>query len=97
MECEFSPLAEADLIEIGDYIAQDNPSRAASFIEELLAQARKITRMPTGYPLREELVPGLRMCPHGRYIFFFRVAGNVVRIERVLHSARDIDMDDFLI
>jgi plasmid stabilization system protein ParE len=28
MQCVFSPLAEFDLEEIGDYIARDNPARA---------------------------------------------------------------------
>jgi toxin ParE1/3/4 len=31
----FSPRAEADLEDIGDYIARDNPARAISFLEEL--------------------------------------------------------------
>lgn len=95
MHSELSPLAELDLIEIGDYIAKDNPSRAASFVDELLDQARKIARMPTGYAQRGELLPGLRMCSHQRYILFFRIVDQIVRIERVLHSARDIDTDDF--
>lgn len=95
MRCEFSPLAEADLMEIGDYIAQDNPRRAESFVDELVDQAEKLTQMPGGYVAREDLAPGLRMCTHGRYILFFRVIGPVVRVERVLHSRRDIDADDF--
>lgn len=95
MRCEVSPLAEADLLDIGDYIARDNPRRAESFIDELIDQAEKITKMPTGYATREDLAPGLRMCTHGRYILFFRVVGTVVRVERVLHSRRDIDTDDF--
>jgi toxin ParE1/3/4 len=32
----------------------------------------------------------LRMAPIGRYVIFFRVLGDVVRIERVLHGARDL-------
>src|SRR4051812_22443361 len=35
------------------------------------------------------------MCTHGRYIFFFLIVGVAVRVERVLHSRRDIDTDDF--
>ena len=35
-----TPLAEQDLEEIGDYIAQDNPKRAVSFIMELHEQCR---------------------------------------------------------
>ena len=95
MHSEISPLAEVDLLEIGDYIAHDNPARAESFIGELLDQTDKIARMPTGYPLRDELLPGLRMCPHGRYILFFRIVGQAVRIERILHGARDIDNFEF--
>ena len=30
----FTPLADTDLEEIGDYIAQDNPARALTFIQE---------------------------------------------------------------
>jgi toxin ParE1/3/4 len=59
VRCELSPLAEADLLEIGDYIAQDNPRRAESFVDELVEQAEKITRMPSGYTVREDLAPGL--------------------------------------
>jgi toxin ParE1/3/4 len=35
MRFELSPQAVADLQEIGDYIARDNPQRAASFASEL--------------------------------------------------------------
>ena len=31
----FTPLAETDLEDIGDYVAQDNPARALSFIQEI--------------------------------------------------------------
>ena len=33
----FTPLAETDLEVIGDYIAQDNPARALTFIQEMSA------------------------------------------------------------
>ncbi len=31
----FTPLAETDLEQIGDYIAQDNPARALTFMQEI--------------------------------------------------------------
>jgi toxin ParE1/3/4 len=34
MRAYFTPQAEIDLEEIGDYIALDNPGRAVSFIQE---------------------------------------------------------------
>ena len=46
MQCVFSPLAEFDLEEIGDYIARDNPPRAVSFIREIRELCVKITAMP---------------------------------------------------
>jgi plasmid stabilization system protein ParE len=33
-----TPLAESDIEDIGDYIAQDHPDRAVSFVAELRVQ-----------------------------------------------------------
>jgi toxin ParE1/3/4 len=45
---------------------------------------------PLSYPGREDLAPGLRMAPLGRYVIFYRVLDDMVRIERVLHGARNL-------
>ena len=39
MKVVFSPAAKDDLMEIAIYIAQDNPARALSFVDELEARA----------------------------------------------------------
>jgi toxin ParE1/3/4 len=39
MRAYFTPQAEIDLEEVGDYIALDNPRRAISFIREIVAPA----------------------------------------------------------
>ena len=85
----FSRLAESDLEAIGDYIAEDNPLRAVSFIDEIREHCRKITDMPKGYPQRGEIVAGLRMAAHGDYLIFYRETDGGIRIERILHGARD--------
>jgi toxin ParE1/3/4 len=90
MQCVFSPLAEFDLEEIGDYIARDNPARAVSFIREIRELCLKITVMPEAAPLRPELGEGLRMMPFGHYLIFYTVNSENIRIERVLHGARNI-------
>ncbi len=57
MQCVFSPLAELDLEEIGDYIARDNPSRAVSFIREIREQCAKIVPMQhRSHPCARSLV-----------------------------------------
>ena len=82
-----SPQAARDIESIGDYIARDNPARAVSFARELRQRCVDIGRMPRAYPC----VPGLdlRRVVHGRYLIFYREASGAVRVERVLHGARD--------
>lgn len=89
MQLIFSPLAESDLEEIADYIALDNPLRALSFVKELRAQCRSIQENPLAFASREELAPGLRVMAYKRYLIFFRPLVSVIRIERILHSARE--------
>jgi len=79
-----------DLVEITDFIALDSPERADRFEDELLERAHKITLAPLGYAERRELREGLRSCAHGSYVIFFTVDNQGVRIERILHGARDM-------
>jgi toxin ParE1/3/4 len=90
MEIIVSPEAEADLEEIGDYIAQDNPHRAVTFIDEIRSRFEAISRMPLAYAERPEIDPGVRACVHGSYVIFFYVTDKTVEIARVLHGARNI-------
>ena len=87
-----SPRAAADLDDIADYIARDNPARAATFVADLEAKCRAVAAAPGLYPARFDLAPGLRMAVHGRYLVLFReLPGEAtVRIERVIHGARDL-------
>ena len=81
------PAARIDLIEIGDFIALDNPERAASFVTEIESRMIDVAERPCSFPARDELHEGLRSARHGRYLIFFVEAGDEVRIVRVLHGA----------
>jgi toxin ParE1/3/4 len=87
-----SPRAAADLEEIADYIARDNPIRAATFVAELEAKCRAVAAAPKLYPLRTDLAPNLRMAVHRRYLVLYREIPDedAVRIERVLHGVRNL-------
>jgi toxin ParE1/3/4 len=87
-----SPRAAADLEDIAEYIARDNPERAATFVEELEAKCRAVAAAPDIYPARPDLAPGLRMAVHGRYLVLFRElpGQTAMRVERVLHGARNL-------
>lgn len=84
------PAARADLIEIGDFIALDNPERAASFVAEIGAKMREAAERPRSFPARHEIFEGLRSARYGRYLIFFVETDDEVRIVRVLHGARDL-------
>jgi toxin ParE1/3/4 len=90
MRVRLSRRAETDLIEITDFIALDNPERASEFENELLEHAHEIAQAPLGYVERPELKKGIRSCTHGAYVIFFTVDDQGVRIERILHGARDM-------
>jgi toxin ParE1/3/4 len=86
----FTPLADTDLEEIGDYIAQDNPARALSFIQEIRAQCQKIGKSPLAYRVRPELGDEIRSCPFGNYVILYCPQVPDVLIVRVLHGAMDL-------
>lgn len=86
----FSPKSRQDLLDIGDYIAKDSRANARRFVDKLIEQCKRIGNAPLGYVGREDLAPGLRMAALGRYVIFFRVIDGTVRIERVLHGARNL-------
>ena len=91
----FSPKAESDLEEIGDFIARDNPRRAVSFIDELIELCDLIGRSPDAFERQPSLGPDIRRAVHGRYSIFYSVHPHEVRIERVLHGARRVMHDTF--
>jgi toxin ParE1/3/4 len=87
----FTQLAEADLDEIGDYLAADNPDRAVSTVLRLQQACRELA----GYPLRYPLLRGMehrqfRQRLLGPYRIVYR-DGDPVVIARILHGARDYE------
>jgi toxin ParE1/3/4 len=91
MRLEFSRWVEGDLEAIADYIAQDNPRRAVSFIRQIRAKLRAIGKQPLLYQLRPEIGEGARLAVVGGYVILFRVIEErTVRIERVVYGGRDL-------
>jgi plasmid stabilization system protein ParE len=88
---EISKRASADIDEIWDYIAHDDPT-AADRIEDALHDAMLLLgRMPFAGPRREDLPRGTyRSWPVGSYLIIYRVRGRKVIVVRVLHGARDV-------
>jgi len=90
MSCLFSPEAENDLIEIALRIAADNPSRALTFAEELPEHCQRLALNPGVGRKRLDLHPGLRSFAHGMYLIFYTGMDDGIRVERIIHGARDL-------
>jgi plasmid stabilization system protein ParE len=84
--------AEADLENIGDYIALDNPQRAMSFVRELRARCERLAETPEAFPLvpRYEAT-GVRRRVHGNFLIFYRVEANAITVVHVLHGAMNYE------
>jgi toxin ParE1/3/4 len=86
--------AEEDISEIALYLGSpeggDNPALAHAFVRQIHEKCRTIARHPKIYQLRLEFGPDIRRALHKRYLILFRERAKDVRIERVIHSARDV-------
>ncbi len=85
--------ATKDLHDIGEYIARDNPARAASFLAELMARINGLSTMAESYPyagLRQ--YPHLRRRTHRCYSVYYAVNATLQRVDvhRIVHQSRDI-------
>jgi toxin ParE1/3/4 len=85
---EWSIYAQADRDAIFDYIEQDSPSAAVTVDDRIRVQIESLAQFPkSGRPGRlagtRELV--IQRTP---YIAAYRIAGDTVRILRILHGAQ---------
>jgi len=87
-ELIISPEAEADLIEIWLYIAEDSPVNADRFLDKLNDKAQKLAETDLGVE-RPEMGEGMKSFPVDRYVLYYRPIDNGAELVRVLVSSRD--------
>ena len=86
----FSPLAESDLAEILDYIAQDNPSAAIKFLGEIRTKMYLYSQNPELGKRADHLSNGSRYFVKGNYLIFYRLLSGRFEIIRILHGAQNL-------
>lgn len=86
------PEAEADVIDIWGFIAEDSIAEADRWVDRLDERVQLWATQPMIGRVREELAPGLRSMAFGRYVVFFAPIHDGIDIVRVLHGSRDIDV-----
>ena len=91
MRVELSELAESDLLDIALYIAEDNPDRAFSFVDELQQSCGGLADRPQRFPLLPGFEDkGIRRRVHGRYAIVYSVDPALVRVLRIVSAAMDM-------
>ena len=85
------PEAEEDILEIWEYIADDSIEEADRWLDRLDEKLSLWATQPTMGRSRDELLPGIRSMPFGRYVVFYAPAGDGLDVIRVLHGSRDVD------
>ena len=85
------PLAESDILEIWQFIADDSVAAADRWIDELDEKMALWATQPMMGRARDDLAPGLRSLALGRYVVFFVALADGIDVVRVMHGARDID------
>lgn len=89
MKVVITAFARANLRDIARYIRQNNPKRAATFVNELLDRCAELANAPEAFALVPGHEPhGIRRRPYGNYLIFYRVGGNRIEVLHVLHGAQ---------
>jgi toxin ParE1/3/4 len=88
----FSPEAEADLVELYDYIANEaGPDRAIGYIERIEKSCLSLERVSERGTKRDDLRPGLRIMGFERRVTIaFHVEPATVIVDRILYGGRDL-------
>ena len=83
--------ARVDLLQIWNYIANDNPSAADRMLDRIDAACNLLGNKPLMGQARPELAPGLRSLSVGNYVIYFLPLPDGIEVQRVLSGARDVD------
>jgi toxin ParE1/3/4 len=85
--------ARRDLKAIRRYIATDSPDRAQAVVDRILDRCALLGVAPAQGRVRDDGPPiagEVRSVPVPPYVVFYRIAGNVVQVLRVVDGRRDL-------
>lgn len=86
-----SPLASADLDEIWEYIALDNPDAADRWLATMHKEIRRLAEMPgLGHTRKDLTDKPVLFWPVGRYLIIYRADRLPIEIVRALSAYQDV-------
>jgi len=91
---QLTPEAVSDLVEICDFINQDNPEAADRVEDAILRACDLLAGSPLACRVRKDLTPvPLRFCvvqPYSMHLIVYDPEKKPLQIIRILHGARDL-------
>jgi toxin ParE1/3/4 len=94
MKLARTSLARLDLVEIWNFIADDNINAADKHLDKIESSLKILADNPNAGRARLELGKDMRSFPIGNYMLFYRTIANKIELVRVLSSYRDIQSSD---
>lgn len=86
-----APLAESDLEDICNYIAEFNETAANQFIRDIAGKFKLLASNKNIGKRQDNFVVDMRMFPFKKYHIYYFPTENGVEIYRILHGSRDIE------
>lgn len=87
---QYSQKAAADLEATHDRIAEDNPLRAATFIEEILQRLSLAVLFPMAAPQAPDRDASQRVISFEDYLIFYKIEPERILVTTVFHAALDL-------
>jgi toxin ParE1/3/4 len=88
------PQAREDLLDIWQYIADDNETAATALLRRIDRAIQMLADNPQAGRERPELAPDLRSFPVGNYVIFYMPGSHGIEVVRVLNARQDISAED---
>jgi toxin ParE1/3/4 len=90
----YSSHADADLLDIWQFIAADNPQAADRLLLKIDEQCQLLANNSRMGVSRPEIAPEARSWSIGRYLILYRLVLDGIEVVRVIHGARDLSTLD---
>ncbi len=90
-QIKYVPSAEQDLIEIIDYVLQDDPEAAINLLNQIDESISILGYFPNRGTIPKDIrlqALNYRVIINGNYLIFYVVFDDMVEIRRVLHAKR---------
>lgn len=86
-----TPSAQRDVSELVASIAGDNLAAALKMVDQIDNVIDKLRAFPKLGQTAEEVGAGLRRTSVAPYAIYYRILGDTIDFDRVVHGARDVD------